>query len=76
MNLKTSDYVWISYGWYFEDFWMKPIGSVFSRNCTTEQIMNVVNQMLLISTNPWDNDDSNDIIGGLVSDTYVTLMLK
>ena len=67
MKLTASDYVWISYGWYFENFWEDPDGSSTFSNCTSEQLKNIINRnMLFLSTNPLDDRNCKEIVGGLV----------
>ena len=67
MKLTASDYVWITYGWYFDDFWKAPDGfSTFSK-CTSEQLINIINRnMLFLSTNPRNYRNCTEIVGGLV----------
>jgi len=65
-------YAWITYGWYPESFWRQspsngPFYQVFDQ-CSREQIMSIVNQMIIIQFFPRydEGDRDNPIIGNLV----------
>lgn len=66
LRLPTG-YVWITYGWYFNKFWEDPVSFGFSRNCTIEELGNIVEEMLFISTNSSNQDNMCKDIVGLAS---------
>ena len=66
LRLPTG-YVWITYGWYFNKFWEDPVSFGFSRNCTIEELGNIVEEMLFISTNSSNQDNMCKDIVGLVN---------
>ena len=72
LGMVPPSYAWITYGWYPESFWTQNRSNgtsyeVFDQ-CSEEQIMSIVNQMIIIHHYPrYDERDSgNPIIGNLV----------
>ena len=64
-------YAWITYGWYPEAFWKQsPTNGttyqVFDQ-CSREQIMSIVNEMIIIHHYPRYDERDSRIIGNLVS---------
>ena len=61
------EYLWISYGWYTDDFWKEPFVSLGGyeafRNCTVEQMSQVVKGLVLVSHLPTFPDEDAEIIG-------------
>ena len=72
LGMVPPRYAWITYGWYQESFWkQRPSNGtsyqVFDQ-CSREQILSIINQMILIHDYPRydDRDRGNLIIGNLV----------
>ena len=72
LGMMPPRYAWITYGWYPESFWRQnpsngPFYQVFDQ-CSREQIMSIVNQMIIIQFFPRydEGDRDNPIIGNLV----------
>ena len=72
LGMVPPSYVWITYGWYPESFWKQNRSNgtsyqVFDQ-CSEEQIMSIVNQMIIIHHYPRydERDRGNPIIGNLV----------
>ena len=71
LGMTYPNYAWISFGWYFETFWMGDYQNrsyeAFS-HCTTQELMNIVKGMFMVNTYPeLDETDSQVMIGDLVS---------
>ena len=72
LGMVPPRYAWITYGWYPESFWRQSPSNgtsyqVFDQ-CSREQIMSIVNQMIKVHHYPRYNDvyRGNPIIGNLV----------
>ena len=78
LGMVPPTYAWITYGWYQELFWKQNRSNgtsyqhVFDQ-CSREQIMNIINQMILIHNYPRydERDRGNPIIGNLVRSNIV-----
>ena len=71
--MTLPDYAWISYGWYFHEFWKTPFENRSSydsyNNCTHSDLKRIVDGMIVIHQySRQDDGDSEIIIGGLVSE--------
>ena len=70
--MTTPDYAWISFGWYFDEFWEdsyknRTMYDAFN-HCTPAELEHIVDQMILIDLySRQDERDSHIIIGELVS---------
>ena len=70
--MTLPNYAWISYGWYFTEFWKTPFENRSSYdsfdNCTHSDLKRIVDRMIVIHQySRQDDGDSEIIIGGLVS---------
>ena len=73
LGMVAPRYAWIIYGWYNEGFWKQSPSNgsggyhVFDK-CSTEQVMNIINQIIVIHNDPRydEQDQGNPIIGNLV----------
>ena len=72
LGMVAPRYAWIIYGWNNEGFWKQSPSNgsgyhVFDK-CSTEQVMNIINQIIVIHNDPRydEQDQGNPIIGNLV----------
>ena len=79
LGMVPPRYVWIIYEWYPEAFWKQSPSNgtsyqVFDQ-CSREQIMSIVNQMIVIYNYPYydEQDKGNRIIGNLVRAGYISV---
>ena len=69
--MTYPDYAWITFGWYFDEFWNRPYPDrnyAAFNTCKPAELENIVNHMIFIDQySRQDDQDSETIIGGLVS---------
>lgn len=66
IGLTPPEYVWITYGWYFDNFWRSSTLATAS-NCTTEELDPILQGMLFVGHSSVEQDTQAPIIGNLVS---------
>ena len=71
LGMVPPRYAWITYGWYQEYFWkQRPSNGISDQvfdQCSREQILSIINQLILIHNYPrHDKRDRDQIIGNLV----------
>jgi gamma-aminobutyric acid type B receptor len=77
LGMTNPDYAWISFGWYFDDFWNGEFQNrtydIFTQ-CTKQQLKDIVNRMFMVNTYPeLDENDSQIMIGNLSLSQYEDL---
>lgn len=66
LGLTPPAYAWITYAWYFDDFWESPTSSA-AGNCSARELAAIVRGMLLVGHSSIVQDTQTSIIGNLVS---------